>query len=234
MTGDEQSDLRTAGFLQLAKFLEGGRLKGVVADLEHELASANGAEASQATEEVGMGGEPGAALFTAAVQTRQQLGRLNDLIHATGIALMLPVLLEPDERLTNRPSLAAGNDPSRPFDVETDRRVMEFKFGVWQPGSNAARKRGVFHDLLHLAAAPSKRRPELYVVGPQAAKFLLSTTSKVSWALNRQAEKSRQLFEERFGSVDIPIPEFTRGPAAHVKIVDLEQRLPVLSAALST
>lgn len=234
MTGDEQTDLRTAGFLQLAKFLEGGRLKGVVADLEHELASANGAEASHVTERVGMGGEPGSALFTAAVQTRQQLGRINDLIHATGIALVLPALLEPGERLTNRPSLAAGNDPSRPFDVETDRRIMEFKFAVWQPGSNAARKRGVFHDLLHLAAAPPGRRPELYVVGPQAAKFLLTTTSKVSWALNRQAEKSRQLFEERFGSVDIPIPEFTRGPAAHVKIVDLERRLPVLSAALST
>ncbi|MFC5179476.1 hypothetical protein [Nocardioides taihuensis] len=234
MTRDERTDSRTVGFLQLAKFLEGGRLKGVVAELEHELASASGAEVSQATEEVGMGGEPGIALFTAAVQTRQRLGRLSDLIHATGIALMLPALLEPDERLTNRPSLAAGNDPSRPFDVETDRRIMEFKFGVWQPGSNADRKRGVFHDLLHLAADPSGRRPELYVVGPQAEKFLLGTTSKVAWALNRQAEKSRQLFEERFGSVDIPIPEFTRGPAAHVQIVDLEQRLPVLGAALST
>lgn len=232
MTGDEQVDLRTAGFLQLAKFLEGGRLKGVVADLEHELASANGAEASQATEEVGIGGALGTALFTAAVHTRQQLGRVSDLIHATGISLMLPVLLESGERLTNRPSLAAGNDPSRPFDVETDQRIMEFKFGVWQPGSNAARKRGVFHDLLHLAADLSGRRPELYVVGPQAAKFLLSTTSKVSWALNRQAEKSQQLFERRFGSVDVPIPEFTRGPAAHVKIFDLEQMLPALRVAL--
>lgn len=234
MTGDERTDLRTAGFLQLAKFLEGGRLKGVVADLEHELASASGTEASQATERVGMGGDPGVALFMAAVQTRQQLGRINDLIHATGIALMLPAILESGEHLTNRPSLAAGNDASRPFDVETDRRIMEFKFGVWQPGSNAARKRGVFHDLLHLAAAPSERRPELYVVGPQAAKFLLTTKSKVSWALNRQAEKSQQLFEERFGSVDIPIPEFTKGPAAHVNIIDIKQLLPMLSAALSS
>src|SRR4051812_36285702 len=98
MMSDEPTDLRTAGFLQLAKFLEGGRLKGVVADLEHELASANGAEASKATMDVGMGGEPGVALFTAALQTRQQLGRINDLIHATGIALMLPAILEPGER----------------------------------------------------------------------------------------------------------------------------------------
>jgi hypothetical protein len=233
MTTDEPTDLRAAGFLQLARFLEGGRLKGVVANLEYELASADGAQARHATEEVGMGGDSGMALFTAPLQTRQQLGRINDLIHATGIALMLPDILEPGEQLMNRPSLAAGNDPSRPFDVETNRRVMEFKFGVWQSGSNADRKRGVFHDLLHLAAAPTGRRPELYVVGPQAEKFLTSTTSKVSWALNRQADKSRQLYEQRFGAVDIPIPEFTRGPAAHVRIVDLEQRLPAITAALS-
>lgn len=226
--------MRTAGFLELATFLEGGRLKSVVADLEHALASADGAEASQVSEQVGMGGETGIALFTAAVRTRQQLGRLNDLIHATGITLTLPALLEPGERLTNRPSLAAGNDPSRLFDVETDRRIIEFKFGVWQSGSNAARKRAVFHDLLHLAADTSGRRPELYVIGPQAARFLLGTKSKVSWALNRQAEKSRQLFEDRFGSVEVPISAFTTGPAAHVAIIDLEDQLPVLRTALSS
>jgi hypothetical protein len=41
---------------------------------------------------------------------------------------------------------------------------MEFKFAVWQPGSNAARKRAVFHDLVHLAADQSGRRAELYCV----------------------------------------------------------------------
>ena len=40
-------------------------------------------------------------------------------------------MLEPGERLANRPSLAAGNDPSRTFDLETDRRVAEFKLAIW-------------------------------------------------------------------------------------------------------
>jgi hypothetical protein len=48
---------------------------------------------------------------------------------------------------------------------------MEFKFAVWQPGSNAARKRAIFHDLVHLAADQSGRRAELYCVGPQSARF---------------------------------------------------------------
>jgi hypothetical protein len=126
-----------------------------------------------------------------------------------------------------------ANDASRPFDVETDLRIMEFKFGVWQPGSNASRKRAVFHDLAHLAADQSGRRAELFFIGPQSATFLRATKSQVSWALNRQAEKTRALYEERFGSTDRPIPQFTGGPAAHVKLVDLELVFPGLQSLLS-
>lgn len=232
MGSPEDDDSRTAGFLLLAQFLQGGRLKKVVADLEYALNSANGDQVTTLTSAVGLGGTAGQSLFEAAVQTRQQLGRLNDLVHAAGISLALPLLLEPGERLSNRPSLAAGNDPSRPFDVETDLRVMEFKFGVWQAGSNTARKRAVFHDLVHVAADQSERRAELYFIGPQSAKFLRTTTSRVSWALNRQAEKTRELYEDRFGSTDIPIPQFTSGPAAHVQLLDLETVMPGLPALL--
>jgi hypothetical protein len=109
---------------------------------------------------------------------------------------------------------------------------MEFKFAVWQPGSNAARKRAVFHDLVHLAADQSGSRAELYCVGPQSARFLRTTTSPVSWALNRQAERTRQLYEAGFGSVDRPIPQFTAGPASHVHLLDLDSILPGLRVAL--
>lgn len=226
---DESS---AVGFLRLAQFLEGGRLKEVVGELEYALASANGDQVETHTSAAGLGGIEGQSLFGAAVQTRQQLGRLNDLIHVTGIALALPLILEPGERLSNRPSLAAGNDPSRPFDVETDRRVMEFKFSIWQAGSNATRKRALFHDLVHLAAYQEGKRPELYFVGPQSAKFLRTTTSPVSWALNRQAEKTRELYKDRFGAIDIPISQFTSGPAAQVQLLDLETILPGLPTLL--
>jgi hypothetical protein len=66
---------------------------------------------------------------------------------------------------------------------------MEFKFAVWQPGWNAARKQAVFHDLVHLAADQSGRRAELYCVGPQLARFLRTTTSPVSWdSIDRRSE----------------------------------------------
>jgi hypothetical protein len=90
-------------------------------------------------------------LLRSAFVARERFGRINDVIHATAIALALPTLLE-DGEILKRPSLAAGNDPSRPFDVETDRRVAEFKFSRWD-GHDAGRKRQLFKDLVHLAAA---------------------------------------------------------------------------------
>ncbi len=86
-------------------------------------------------------------------------------MHALGIALALEEPLEPGEELS-RPSLAAGNDPSRKYDLETDRRLAEFKLGRWDGASNAGRKREVFKDLVGLAAEESDRRAELYVLGP--------------------------------------------------------------------
>lgn len=214
-------------FARLAAFLARGRLTGVVSKLEHTLAQSDAAEAGEAVAAAHIDGE----LLTAALLIRRDLGRLNDLIHASAISLALPAILEPGERLANRPSLAAGNDPSRPFDLETDRRVAEFKLAVWS-GTDAMRKRGVFHDLVHLAAETSGRRAELYVVGDAPLRFLRGSISSAAWGLNRGADSTRALFLERFGPLDMPIKEFTAGPAGDVRLVDLADLLPQVRTAL--
>ena len=169
-------------------------------------------------------------LLRAGLDARALFGRIDDLIHAMAISLALPHLLAPGETL-RRPSLGSGNDSSHPYDVETDRRIAEFKFSGWK-GSDAMRKRQLFKDLVHLAAAPTDgRRAELYVTGVRPIRFLNATKSTAEWALNRGSEKTRDLFVERFGDPTIPISEFVRGAAAHVQIIDLEQRLPALFAA---
>ncbi|MDX6319012.1 MAG: hypothetical protein QOD35_2412 [Nocardioidaceae bacterium] len=92
-------------------------------------------------------------------------------------------LLRPSDQLAKRPSPAAGNDPTRPFDLETDRRIAEFKLAVWSAsGSDAMRKRGVFKDLVHLAADDSGRRAELYLAGPKPLRFLRGSRSTAAWA----------------------------------------------------
>lgn len=164
-------------------------------------------------------------LLSAAFLARRHLGRLNDLIHAAAISLALPHLLEPGEELL-RPSLAAGNDSSRPFDVETDRRVAEFKLARWQ-GTDAMRKRQVFKDLVHLAAERSNRRAELYVLGQPPLRFLRTSRSKASWALDR-APREREMFADCFGSLDQRVSEFTATAGRRVCLVDLEEVLPRL------
>src|SRR4051812_26945961 len=86
------------------------------------------------------------ATFSASLLVREELGKLSDLIHATGIALALPHLLEPGEVLKT-PSLAAGNDPGRLYDVETNLRAAEFKFARWTNGGNGGREKDLFHAL---------------------------------------------------------------------------------------
>ena len=134
--------------------------------------------------------------------------------------------------MLKRPSLAAGNDPSRPYDVETDRRIAEFKLARWD-GHDAMRKRQVFKDFVQLAADESGRAAELYVLGERPIRFLRTTKSKASWGLDR-SPGVRQLFEARFGSLDQPISNFVSGVGSRVAVVNLQERLPLsFSAARS-
>jgi hypothetical protein len=64
-------------------------------------------------------------LLRTALIVRRDVGRVSDVIHATVIALTLPKILEPGEVISNRPSLGPGDDKTRPFDLETNRRIAE-------------------------------------------------------------------------------------------------------------
>jgi hypothetical protein len=207
----------------LLTFLARRPLTTAVSDLEHAL---DGADRDSVTE-VARGFGIDAELVRAAVLTRRELGRINDLIHASAIVTLLPSLLEPGEVVVGRPSLAAGNDPSRRYDLETNLRVAEFKFAEWK-GSDAMRMRGVFKDLVHLAAHDDDRRPELYVIGDRPLKFMMNSTSPASWALDR-AKHTRPMFEEKFGPLTMTVAQFTRGPGSRVKLIRLEDMLPALA-----
>jgi hypothetical protein len=208
----------------LLRFLSEVPLTQRVAALEFAFEDAGIAEIAGILSTHGVDEQLLAAAFTA----RQQLGRINDIIHAAAISLVLSRILEPDEIL-RRPSLAAGNDPTRPFDVETNKRVCEFKLARWD-GHDAMRKRQVFKDLVNLAADDSGRIRELYVLGPRPIRFLRTSSAKADWALDR-APASRILFQERFGPLDIAVSTFVAGPGQVVRLVDLIDSYPDLFAS---
>lgn len=204
----------------LLDFLDRGPLTHTIAGLEHALDGSDGTALDRILGEYGVS----PAVLEAGFLARERLGRINDVIHAVAIALCLPALLEPREVLT-RPSLASGNDPSRPYDLETDRRIAEFKLAEWD-GNDAMRKRQLVKDLVHLAADDSGRRPELYVLGERPLRFLAETRSTMAWALDR-FPGTQALIQVRFGGLSTltPIRDFRADAAAHVRIVDLSETL---------
>lgn len=221
---DQQSDPGDA-FAILSGYLGDRGLTGRIADAEAAFFDADRTRSQDVVDEFDFTED----LLDAALEVRHHVGRLNDVIHAAAIARVLPQVLAPGERVAARPSLGAGNDPSRPYDLETDHRIAEFKLSQWK-GADAMRKRGVFKDLVHLALDDSRRRAELYVVGSRPIGFLTGSTASAAWALDRASPTVVRRFQKAFGDpAAISVAEFRAGPAAHVEVIDLTTLLPSLA-----
>lgn len=214
----------------LADFMDGLPLTTRVAALEHALLGADMDSVAAIADDNDVAGDT----LSAALAVRDAFGRVSDVIHALVITLALPRILDPGETVTVRPSLAAGNDPGRKFDLETDRRVAEFKVSGWT-GTDAMRKRGTFVDLVHVALDESPREKYVYVLGDAPRRFLETTTSSAAWGFNRKSALQREAFEQRWGPAeDITIADFRRTHAQSVQIVDLYDVIPELRGVSAT
>ncbi|GLY22178.1 hypothetical protein [Micromonospora sp. NBRC 101691] len=187
-------------FSTLLAFFNTGDLTSRIARIEADVEGADKITAAEVAGASGLGFD----VLHAALLVRKHAGRLNDIIHAAVIMQALPLILEAGEHVLRRPSLAAGNDPGRKFDLETDRRVAEFKMAVWK-GRDTMRKRGVFADLVHLTLAGIGRRAQLYVSGPLPINYLRTSEGSAAWALGRSSPRLRQQFEEQFGSLNLSV-----------------------------
>ena len=209
---------------RLADFMDGLALTARVATVEAALVGADSDTVAGITRE----NEIGSETLQAALAVRASFGRVSDVIHALVITLALPRILLPGETIDVRPSLAAGNDPSRKFDLETNKRVAEFKVSAWT-GTDAMRKRGTFVDLVHVALDETGRDKYVYVLGEQPKRFLETTISTAAWGFNRKSALQRDAFEERWGpATGIAISDFRRTHAKDVNIVNLYDVLPEL------
>jgi hypothetical protein len=214
-------------FATLVAFLRQAPFTASVDRLERDLVDTDSFTAPAVTSAAGLSEE----LLEAALIVRRDVGRVSDVIHATVIALALPKILEPGEVISNRPSLGPGNDKTRPFDLETDRRVAEFKVALWS-GGDMMRKRTLTSDLVHRALDQSGRRPELWVAGTEPLRFLRTSTSPVGDLLSRASRHLRTRYHDRYGEQDIPLRDFVTHHAAHIQHRDIADVLPAVAAAL--
>lgn len=128
--------------------------------------------------------------LSAAGLVKEASGQINVMIHALGILLCLPAILELGECVESV-SLGAGNTGKK-FDLETNRRVAEFKFINWRGGPEAIRQNSLFKDFYCLAEHPTEKSKHLYVLGTKyPLKFF-----KGQRALNSVLSKNVKLYEE--------------------------------------
>lgn len=124
-------------------------------------------------------------LLVAAGHVKRLSGQINVIVHAVGILLSLPKLLEPGEKIESV-SLGAGNT-GRCFDLETDRRIAEFKFINWR-GADAMRQNSLFKDFYGLAEYETDKSKYLYLLGTEIPLRFLKGKRAVRSVLSKHLD----------------------------------------------
>lgn len=165
-------------------------------------------------------------VLAAAGEMKRLSGQVNVSIHALGILLCLPHILEAGERV-EYVSLGAGNT-GRMFDLETNLRVAEFKFIRWQGGPESIRQNSIFKDYLLLAEHRTPKRKCLYVLGTHHVLKFLHGGRSLNSVLSRN-NKLKEMFRDRFGNRFQTVREYYAEYANAVQINDVSLWLPELS-----
>ncbi|GBQ56532.1 hypothetical protein [Komagataeibacter swingsii] len=171
------------------------------------------------------GAGAGQEVLSAAAEMKRLAGQIDVTIHALGILLCLPHILEPGERVESV-SLGAGNT-GRKFDLETNLRVAEFKFIRWRGGPESIRQNGVFKDYLLLAAEKITKRKYLYLLGTKHALRFLRGGRALSSILSRNV-KLQKIFLAEFGDKFRTVGEYYAAQA-NANAVHIEDVSPWLS-----
>jgi hypothetical protein len=167
------------------------------------------------------------AVLKGALTIKDLAGQIHVVIHAVGMLVVLPHILEPDERIESV-SLGAGNT-GREQDLVTDRRIAEFKFIQWRGGAESIRQNSLFIDMFNLASAKTERRRYMYVVDREHPDRFLANRRAISSVLSRNAAAAarfKALHGERFKTV----ADYAAYIKDRVEIVDLREVLPAFGA----
>jgi len=168
-------------------------------------------------------------VLAAAGLLKQIAGQINVVIHAVGILLCLPNILQAGETI-QYVSLGAGNT-GRKFDLETDKRNAEFKFIHWRGGPEAIRQNALFKDFYSLAEHSTSKSKHLYVLGTEYPLKFFTSRRSISSVLNRHVGL-REEFRQKFGDRYQTVRDYYRAREEFVAIEDVSQWLPNLLASL--
>ena len=163
-------------------------------------------------------------------ELKQIASQIYVAIHALGILLCLPHLLEHGESV-QYVSLGAGNT-GRAFDLETDRRIAEFKFIRWRGGSETIRQNALFKDFFLLAEHPTHKRRYLYVLETEHPLKFLNGRRALSSVLKDAPLLA--VFREKYGDRYERVRDYYQPRRGSVVIKDISRLLPGLSGVPAT
>lgn len=189
----------------------GGDLTQTLSRLEDAVRGVTVSDCASFLESAGAGRD----VLAAAAEMKRLAGQINVTIHALGILMCLPHILEPSENVESV-SLGAGNS-GRAFDLETNLRVAEFKFIRWRGGPESIRQNSIFKDHVLLALNPTPKRKYLYLLGIEHAMRFFQGGRALSSVLSRD-NKLQSLFFERFGNQFGTVREYYAAQGNTVRI----------------
>jgi hypothetical protein len=198
---------------------EQGSLTNRISTIESKLQNADKAACKSLFQTLGIN----LSLLDSAFVLKRATGQVNVLIHAAGILLSLPHILEVDEVIESL-SLGAGNT-GKSFDLETNHRIAEFKFISWKGGSESIRQNQLFKDFYLLAEYDTLKKRCLYVVGIEhPLKFL-----KGGRALSSVMSRNNKLwtdFKKRYGERFSRVCDYYEYRKSLVHLMDITKIVP--------
>jgi hypothetical protein len=206
---------------QLRRF-SGANLTGTLARIEGSVRGLTLADCPSFLLDAGAGKDA----LAAAAELKRLAGQINVAIHALGILLCLPHILEDGEQV-EYVSLGAGNT-GREFDLETNYRVAEFKFIHWRGGAESIRQNSIFKDFFLLAESGSPKRKYLYVLGTDHPLKFLNGGRALTSVLSR-GDKVREMFFARFGDRFVTVRDYFQLHHNEVEIGDVSPWLAELA-----
>ncbi len=213
------SDLLHASSL-ITKF-RGGLLGETFAGVERRLVGMKAADATTAYSELGISAE----VLLAALLIKKHSSQINEIVHALGILLALPSILDEGESIESL-SLGAGNT-GKGFDLETNRRIAEFTFIQWQGGPEVIRQNKVFKDFFFLAEAETDKTRELYTIGTEWPLKFFNSGRRLANILSGNA-KLGAAFRRKYPQTFDKVSEYYASKKEVVAIIDLCEHLAVL------
>lgn len=164
-------------------------------------------------------------ILKAAVIVKKSISQIDVIIHAIGIINSLPYILDEDEKVQYL-SLGAGNT-GRNFDIETNKRIAEFKFINWTGKSDTIRQNTTFKDFFELAEYETVKKKYLYILDkPKVLRFFNNNRALKSVLSKNEATKNHffSLYNNKYATVS----QYYSDKKDIVKIIDLNEICPNL------